>query len=221
MCCLPCSAKRAGKIHTTTEPPLEAPRPATQSTPKKQKQKEKHPLALAQGSPAKRFPVQQVHQNLIDHLAQPPRPKQEAAHLRLRAAFLAPAEHLSPSFFDAVIADLDTLLFNDALGDRVYTDWANMTVTRRRMLRGISLPYDICRSGISKVRVRLNKRMFGIDSKDEIWGTVVHELLHAYLDLMSNWAGLVKAHHGTLFERSCRAMVQKLGLEGFGVMNVI
>lgn len=177
--------------------------------------------ALAKSSPLKRFPVQQVRQNLISQLAQPPRPKQEAAHLRLRAAFLAPAEHLSPSFLDAVIADLDTLLFNDALGDRVYIDWADMTVTRRRMLRGISLPYDICRSGISKVRVRLNKRMFGIDSKEEIWGTVVHELLHAYLDLVSNWAGLMKAHHGILFEGSCRAMVQRLGLEGFGEENVM
>lgn len=71
------------------------------------------------------------------------------------------------------------------------------------------------------MRVRLNKKMFGIDSKEEIWGTAVHELLHAYLDLMSDWAGLMKAHHGVLFEGSCRAMVERLGLEELEEAHVI
>lgn len=60
----------------------------------------------------------------------------------------------------------------------------------------------------------MNRRMFGVDGKEEIWGTVVHELLHAHLDLGSNWAGLLEKHHGVLWERSCGKMVERLGLEG-------
>jgi hypothetical protein len=136
-------------------------------------------------------------------------------------AFLPTRDHLSPETFAPVIADLDTVLFKNRLQDNIIIEWAEMTVTRRSMLRGISLPYDISRSGISKVRIRLNEAMFRLDPKEEIWGIVVHELLHDYLDLESNWRGLTKPHHGTLFERSCRALVGRLAIEGFEAKHVI
>jgi hypothetical protein len=136
-------------------------------------------------------------------------------------AFLPTRDHLSPETFAPVIADLDTVLFKGRLKDNIIIEWAKMTVTRRSMLRGISLPYDINRSGISKVRIRLNEAMFRLDPKEEIWGTVAHEMLHAYLDLESSWRGLTKPHHGALFERSCRALVGTLAIEGFEARHVI
>lgn len=90
-----------------------------------------------------------------------------------------------------------------------------------RQIRGISLPYNFSRSGISMVLIRLNKTLFKREAKEEIWGTVVHEMLHAYLDLTSDWAGLKVPHHGALFKRSCCAMVGRLGLEGFEAGHVI
>lgn len=167
------------------------------------------------------MPVKQAHQELVTNLAQQPTAYQAAAHTRLRTAFLTNKKYLCPEVLAPTITDLDTFLFNGVLGDRIWIDWAKVTVSRRSMLRGISLPYDFSRSGISKVRIRLNTAMFGIDEKEEIWGTVVHEMLHAYLDLTSNWAGLTKPHHGALFEESCSSMARKLALGGLEARHIV
>jgi hypothetical protein len=90
-----------------------------------------------------------------------------------------------------------------------------------RQIRGITLPYDFSRSGISMVHIRLNKTMFRLEAKEEIWGTILHEMLHAYLGLTTGWISLRVPHHGELFERSCGAMVGRLGLRGLEVGHVV
>ena len=164
-----------------------------------------------------RVPVHQTHLDLINSFQQPLTSAQHAALARLHALFALPKQSLALELFSPIIADLDTVLFNDLLSPRVIVEWALMT----RQIRGISLPYDFSRSGISMVYIRLNKLLFKRESKEEIWGTVLHEMLHAYLDLTSNWAGLKVPHHGVLFERSCCAMVERLGLRGFEVRHVV
>lgn len=47
----------------------------------------------------------------------------------------------------------------------------------------------------------------------------MHEMLHAYLDLMSEWPGL-KRPHGPLFGAACTAMVHRLALQALKVHNV-
>ena len=115
------------------------------------------------------------------------------------------------------MTDLDTVLFANLLSPCTLVEWARMT----RQVRGITLPYDFSRSGISMVHIRLNKTMFRLEAKEEIWGTVLHEMLHGYLDLTTGWASLRVPHHGGLFERSCEAMVRRLGLKGFEVRHVV
>jgi predicted SprT family Zn-dependent metalloprotease len=90
-----------------------------------------------------------------------------------------------------------------------------------RQVRGITLPYDLSQSGISMVHIRLNKTMFRLETKEEIWGTILHEMLHAYLDLTTGWVSLRVPHHGVDFERSCEAMVGRLGLRGLEVRHVV
>jgi hypothetical protein len=152
-----------------------------------------------------RFPVPQSHQNLINALS------------RLRTFFALPKTQLTFLAFSPIITDLDTVLFSNLLSPHTIVEWARMT----RRIREITLPYDISRSGISMVHIRLNKTMFKLDAKEEIWGTVLHEMLQAYLDLTTGWVSLRVPHHGELFERSCAAMVGRLGLRGLEARHVV
>jgi hypothetical protein len=164
-----------------------------------------------------RFQVPETHLNLINALSLPPTAAQIAALTRLHTLFALPKTQLTFSTFSPIITDLDTVLFSDLLSPHTIVEWARMT----RRIRGITLPYDFSRSGISMVHIRLNKTMFRLDAKEEIWGTVLHEMLHAYLDLTTGWVSLRVPHHGELFERSCEAMVRRLGLEGLEVRHVV
>ena len=71
------------------------------------------------------------------------------------------------------------------------------------------------------VHIRLNKTMFRLEAKEEIRGTVLHEMLHAYLDLTTGWGELRVPHHGELSEQSCGAMLRRLGLVGLEVGRVV
>lgn len=145
--------------------------------------------------------------------------KQTAALFRLRMAFSTTKEDLSAEFFAPVIKYLNAALFNACLCDRILARWTDMPTTSRRTLRGVSLPRGISR--ISKIDIRLNRAMFEADSKEEIWGTVVHEMMHAYLALTSGWRGMLMKHHGSPFEECCRAAVERLALEGFEAHYVV
>jgi hypothetical protein len=178
--------------------------------------------ASKEASPQRRVSAQQAHTDLVANLSPPMNGKQTAALFRLRMAFSTTKQHLSPECFAPVITDLDNVLFNGCLGDRILVDWVEMPATSRRMLRGVSLPCGVSR--ISKVKIRLNTAMLEASTKEEIWGTVVHEMVHAYLALMSGWRGIMMKHRGSPFEECCRAAVGRLALErleGLEVHHVV
>ena len=57
------------------------------------------------------------------------------------------------------------------------------------------------------------------------WGTVVHELLHAYTCLVSGEVHELcecgfRVRHGLGFARASEAMVKVLGMEGFGMESI-
>lgn len=163
----------------------------------------------------------QAHEDLTSHLQQPLTAAQSSAMSRLQSAFTPPLDQLTPSLLTQAIPDLDTVLFNSTLTPHIKIEWANLTVKPTRILRGITLIHDIDWRGITKVRIRLNKAMLRVDSKEEIWGTIVHEMLHAWLDTRCGWGGLAKPQHGSAFERSCAALVERLGLQGVRAEHVI
>jgi hypothetical protein len=202
--------RRAGKGHATTETSdqTQTPRPVSPK-PKRASRKTnpQHP----------RVAVHQTHQNLISALSLSPTSAQRAALTRLQTLFALPKSRLALETFSPIITDLDTVLFSNLLSPYLIVEWALMT----RQIRGITLPYDFSRSGILMVHIRLNKTMFRLEAKEEIWGTVLHEMLHAYLDLTTGWVSLRVPHHGVDFERSCEAMVGRLGLRGLEVRHVV
>jgi hypothetical protein len=63
--------------------------------------------------------------------------------------------------------------------------------------------------------------MFVASTKEDIWGTVVHEMVHAYLALMSGWRGILMKHRGSPFEECCKAAVGRLALEGLEAQHVV
>jgi len=130
-------------------------------------------------------------------------------------------EHLSPEFFATLISDLDKALFNSSLHDKVLVDWAELPYTSSHVLHEVTSPYGISIHGISRVRIRYNKAILETDTKEEIWGTIVHEMLHAYLLLTSKWSVMTMRHHGPRFEESSRALVRRLGLDGFEVRHIL
>lgn len=215
LCCfLPCIEKREAR-HKTTYNSEEAPR----SVEMKSKVHESSGAAVKTSSPRRRVSAQEAHYIPTANLSQPTNGKQTAALFRLRMAFSTTKEHINPEFFVPVIRDLDTVLFSGCLGDRILVQWRDMPSTSRHTLRGVSLPCGISR--ISKVKIRLNTVMFGESTNENIWGTVVHEMIHAYLALMSGWRGILMKHRGSVFEECCKAAVGRLALEGLEVQHVV
>jgi len=215
MCCfLPCIVRRGGH-QVASHDQEEAPVPV------KLKSNAHESSAATSKAPSQRRRVsaRQAHSQLLASLNQPANGKQTAALFRLRVAFSTTKEHLSPEFFAAVIGDLDTVLFGGCLSDRVSFDWKDMPATSRDMLRGVSLPHGVI--GMSKVSIRLSIAMLAVDTKEDIWGTVVHEMVQAYLALTSGWSGVLMRHRGSAFEECCRAAVERLALEGLEVRHVV
>lgn len=219
-CLIPCAACRTGPLHhtcATDDDQAHVLQPATPKT----KPDEHYACAVDKQSPSHRKSAQQAHQYLLSHLDSFPDARQIAALSRLRVAFSVAKEHLNPDSFNSVIADLDTVLFNGCLSDKMIINWAEMPATSRCILRGICLPQGVDHSGITKVCIPLNKAMLRLEPKEEIWGTIVHEVLHAYICLESGWSGSMPPHHGASFERSCAALVERLALDGLEVRHVL
>jgi hypothetical protein len=131
--------------------------------------------------------------------------KQTAALFRLRMAFSTTEDHLNPEFFAPVIKDLDTFIFDGCLDGRILVDWVNLPATSRRILQGVSFPHGIRR--ISKVKIRLSAVILNTGIKEDIWGTLLYEIVHAYLALTSGWHGILMKHQGSPFEECCKAAV--------------
>jgi len=125
----------------------------------------------------------QAHEDLIFSSQQPLNSEQTSAMQRLQYQFSFPIDSLNTRLLTQAMSDLDTVLFQNILQGKMKIEWADLLVTRKRMLHGICLPYDIGWSGITKVRIRLNRAMLQMLSKETIWGALVHEMLHGYLDL--------------------------------------
>jgi len=215
LCCfLPCIEKREAR-HERNYNQEKAPRPVEP----KSKVRERSAAAVKTSSPRRRVSAQQAHQNLMANLSQLINGKQTAALFRLRMAFLVPKHDLNPDFLTPVIRDLDTVLFSGYLGDRIFVEWKDKPSTSRRTLLGLALPHGISR--ISKVKIRLNTVIFESCTKEEIWGTVVHGMVHAYLAVASGWRGLLMKHRGSRFEECCAAAVGRLALDGLVVRHVV
>lgn len=165
-------------------------------------------------------PGQQAHEDFVLNLASPATALENAALARIRTKHAATSnKQLNPEFLSEAVADLDTVLFHGCLKDYMLINWVEMTGgTPSCMSRKPDpSPYETSASGNSQLRVRLPS--YRSEPKEQTWGAVLHEMMHAYLDLKSEWHGL-KQPHGPMFWESCRAIVTCLALDGLEVHHV-
>lgn len=160
-----------------------------------------HPLPGGLAPPSARrglVPGQQACEDLMLRLnLSIPNERQIAASERILEAYARSEAHLNPEFLAPVIADLDTMLFDDLLSDYMLISWESMTAMPC-CLSGkpyTQPPYEKSRTGGERLRVRF--AIFSSIPKEQTWGGILHEMLHAYLDLTSEWYGL-KQPHGPL-----------------------
>jgi hypothetical protein len=150
-------SRRDGKGHATTEIPDQTQNHRTVSTKWKFLS---HRSTALKTNQKPRVSNHQTHLNLIN--------AQIAALAHLQTLFALPKHRTTFSTFSSIMTDLDTVLFSNLLSPHTIYEWVLMS----RQIRGITLPYDFSRSGISMVHIRLNKTMFRLEAKEEIWGTV-------------------------------------------------
>ena len=147
------------------------------------------------------MPGQQAIETLMLELnLSVPDDRKLAAFVRIQEAYAISQEHLNPKFFAPVIADLDAVLFNGWLKDYMLISWESMTGTPCCLSNKPSTqpPYEQGPSGSSRLRVRF--AIYPSGPREQTWGGILHEMLHAYLEMMSEWQGL-KQPHWPLFRR--------------------
>jgi hypothetical protein len=165
-------------------------------------------------------PGQQACETLISELnLSTPNDWHLAAFARIQEAYAISQPHLNPDFFAPVISDLDAVLFNGRLSEYMLISWENISGTPCCLSSKPTSqpPYETSRSGSSRLRVPL--AIYPSGPREMTWGGILHEMLHAYFDLMSEWHGL-KQPHGPLFGAACTAVVRRLALEGLKVHHV-
>jgi len=142
-----------------------------------------------------------------------------AALSRIQTAHAITHEHLNPESFAPVIADLDSVLFDGRLSNYMIVSWESTTGTPC-CLSGkprAEPPHETSRSGSERLRVHFT--IYPLGPKEQTWGGILHEMLHTYLDLMSEWHGL-KQPHRPLFGAACTAIVGRLALSELKVHHV-
>ncbi|KAL1590071.1 hypothetical protein WHR41_01033 [Cladosporium halotolerans] len=161
---------------------------------------------------------QPAHQTILAALSQPPTPLQLHALTRLRTAYATPLPTpLKPTHLTPITADLLAALIPTPLHSHITILWATLP----RSLLGLTQPTSFSRHGVASVTIKLNRRMLRRGRREEIWGALVHELCHAWLDLEGGWGALVGGGHGVVFERVCEGVVARLGIGGLGVGEVV
>lgn len=230
MCCIPCCWGCDGRIGNrepgdNTAIHAQAPRPTTFNTkapaiisrlPSRVETKSSR-STIRSSSPFQydsvipktaRGTISQAHAQLAYNLSQASTAAQAYASSTLRVLFAEPATELT---ILSAVPLLDTLLFDSQLFSRLTVKFSDLPLNKHKILRGICLPRSIGAAGVTSAKISLNRAVLELESREEIWGTLVHEMLHAWLDLTADWRGLLGSHHGKAFEQSCELLVKKLG----------
>ena len=167
----------------------------------------------------RRLPYQIAYEDLMWSISQPRNDSQKEALSRIRSAYLASHEHLDSEFFSSVLVDLDTVVFDGWLKDYMLVSWEYLAGTPCCLSRESSVqpPYELAPSGSTRLQVRM--AIYRSQPKEWTWGGILHEMLHVYFDLESEWHRLSQSH-GPSFSDACRVIVNVLALDGLKVHHV-
>jgi hypothetical protein len=144
------------------------------------------------GHPNDWDPAADVHVALADHLARPLSSKQRDAHRRLLQTYMMPYPETMEDITGPIFEDLDVLLFGASLWRKVKVRWVDnigradtvAETSNSIILEALGKAITIT---LDRGKLAYTPWRFGNPARRLLWGTLVHEMLHAYLDCKTSW----------------------------------
>lgn len=68
-----------------------------------------------------------------------------------------------------------------------------------------------------RIHIALSRDMFYTERKSKVWGTLLHEMLHAYVMIMVD----DEMSHCEHFEAACRELGRALGFSGLSIDGIV
>ena len=179
----------------------------------------------------KPIPLVDAHKELFNfnfnHLHRPLGVTQHEARVRLLSIFLARSPTVGPEALLTASNDPDILLFDGVLRHRVHVHWVHKEdgywVGMCRSARNIT-------NVSARVRVDINTAHASHAGRSDeylyAWGTLIHEMLHAYLEIVTG--GRVretcicttKVLHGPMYGTATKALTQRLASPGLWARHI-
>lgn len=230
MSCMGCCYRHEGDLEVLPNgrPGGKSPAPKTTVTKPLQRKKEtatnlkdlrntwKNPFQQPRKThPAKLFPLLTK-----DTLSSTPlTASQQTAQTRLRELFSGETEAFRQldTLLQAAL-QLDTLLFNSALRDHIAITVEEFRATplwRDKLVKGRCIVPPGPLKRFHKVQIQLNNTLLVYGSREEVLGTLVHEMLHAYLGLVKGW----RHREGDIMALA-EGCVRRVGVEGLRVEHL-
>ena len=152
--------------------------------------------------------LQQVHDGPLSDA-------QKAAVKRLND--LQEAQRWGPDTIFKIFNDLDLLLFRGKLKGNVYLRWDGHSEIMNGPDCGCQGMTIYCRSDDSRCEIRMSSTlsMLATVGLRDVLSTLVHEMVHAYLQVVTNGdrgvSDAFTSGHGNCFNRCAEAVMKRLG----------
>lgn len=160
-------------------------------------------------------------------LIKPQQPKaQLGARARLETAFAQADAGINPDLVFEIFNDLDKVLFGSTLRSRVLVEWKDRSHFSKKQVAKVYVKKG-CRI---RPHIILSTRLFSYP-KAFVWGTLVHEMLHAYSAIMTRLEDTSsnsevnrktrEEAHGPMFREACELLASKLKLPGLDAKAIL
>lgn len=157
--------------------------------------------------------------------------EERRSYCRILEAFAQPKETVGHDLLVKAVNNIDTVLFHGRLLDRVVVSWEEVEATATdRTRRTAATYYPRAGAGSPRVVIELDIYWVWRKPKFDIWGSLIHEMLHAYLAITTgddrglyikeecDCGGLT--YHGTMFRNTSRELARCLEVAGFTERNI-
>lgn len=166
-----------------------------------------------------------AHEMLASFLNNPLE-SEAAAHGRLREAFEDPRS-ASRGWFIKIVHDLDTVLFRCMLQGRLCISWEDDWISGMSDTDGARTIFMQSLTDFRSSWIQLSKDCYSRHTKLELFGIVTHEMLHAFLSVMTQGndarhdeGDTYDSAHGRMYQESSKKIVRRLNFHNLKPRDV-
>ncbi|KAK4547316.1 hypothetical protein LTR36_000971 [Oleoguttula mirabilis] len=158
-----------------------------------------------------------AYEDLYISLSRPLDRQQQQARARLHRAWNLPSWQTTPDLYIKIFNDLDLLLFAGQLYKRVCISWKDLDNIEASALTWARMPFGWWHR---RIRIHLGRSLYLESPKAVVWGTVIHEMLHAYIMVVEVplWRPGSHCEH---FWEAARRLAAALGFGGLTERNIV